>query len=165
MIKIIAGIFLLFSFMCCGCGETGKNIKPESSYDHKHFYTNPQTIDDIRHGHMVVNHLKGEIYLLIFDNNEEPMKLKAKKIKAVMTLPKQEKKELTFKPEANVVKCRRGKNRLLTNTYFIQEEWIKEVHDFEITFHVPIKGKIYKPSFTYKALHDHKECGDNCPPY
>ena len=82
-----------------------------------------------------------------------------------MTLPKQDKKELTFKPEANVVKCRRGKNRFLTNTYFIQEEWLKEVHDFEITFHVPIKGKTYTPSFAYKALHDHEECGDDCPPY
>jgi len=99
-----------------------------------------------------------------YDIYEEPKKIGVKKIEALMTLSDKSEKKLSFKP---AVAKSRHKRR--TNTYYIQGDWIKSVHEFDIKFMIPIGSKVYEVSFAYKTSdledirHKHEECGKDCP--
>ena len=159
-------IFLLvlsgFIFLTIGCAGTNKEIISEAPQDHQHFNSRTKAIGDY-HAQLVVNHRRGKIFLLVSDIHEDPKKIKAKKIDALMILSDKSEKNLSFKPD--MVPSRRKKG---TNSFFIEGDWIKSVHEFDIKFMIPISAKIYEISFAYKTSdledihHKHKDCGKDC---
>ena len=159
-------IFLLvlsgFIFLTIGCAGTNKEIISEAPQDHQHFNSRTKAIGDY-HAQLVVNHRRGKIFLLVSDIHEDPKKIKAKKIEATMTFPQKGEKKLLLMPDK--VKSRHKKG---VNKFYVQGDWIKSVHEFNVKFMIPISGKIYEVSFSYKTSdledvhHKHKECGEGC---
>jgi hypothetical protein len=162
MKKILLCVISGLIFLTLGCGGTKRQIIPEGPQDHQHFHSRTKAIGDY-HAQLVVNHRRGKIFLLVSDIHEDPKKIKVKKIDALMTLSDKSEKNLSFKPD--ILQGRRKKG---TNRFFIQGDWIKSVHEFDIKFMIPISGKIYEVSFAYKTSdledihHKHKDCGKDC---
>jgi hypothetical protein len=162
MKRILLLILAGFIFLTIGCAGTNKEIISEAPQDHQHFNSRTKAIGDY-HAQLVVNHRRGKIFLLVSDIHEDPKKIKAKKIDALMIFSDKGEKNLSFKPD--MVPSRRKKG---TNRFFIQGDWIKSVHEFDIKFMIPIGGKIYEVSFAYKTSdledihHKHNDCGKDC---
>ena len=161
------GLVILMGFIFIFIGSPGysKEVVPEGVQDHQHFHSRTKAIGDY-HAQLVVNHRRGKIFVNIYDILEDPKKISAKSIEALMTLPKGNEKKLSFKPDT--VEGRRKKR---TNTYYVQGDWIKSVHEFNIKFKIPIGSKIYEVSYAYKTSdledihHKHEDCGKDCDYY
>jgi hypothetical protein len=162
MKKIITLVTLGLIFLTLGCGGTKRQVVSEGPQDHQHFNSRTKAIGDY-HAQLVVNHRRGKIFLLVSDIHEDPKKIKAKKIDALMIFSDKSEKNLSFKPD--MVQSRRKKG---TNSFLIQGDWIKSVHEFDIKFMIPISGKIYEVIFAYKKSdledihHKHNDCGKDC---
>lgn len=157
-ILLLTGLILL----TLGCGGTNRQVISEGVQDHQHFHSRTKAIGDY-HSQLVVNHRNGKIFVIISNIHEEPKKIKAKKIEALMTFPGKREKKLNFKPDK--VKSRHKKG---ASKFYVQGDWIKSVHEFDVKFMIPISGKIYEVSYAYKTSnledvhHKHKECGKDC---
>jgi hypothetical protein len=158
LLLILSSVMLL----TLGCVGTKRQVVAEGPQDHQHFHSRTKAIGDY-HAQLVVNHRRGKIFLNVFDIHEDPKKIKANKIDALMILSDKSEKNLSFNPD--MVQSRRKKG---TNSFFIQGDWVKSVHEFDIKFMIPISGKIYEVSFAYKTSgledmhHKHEDCGDDC---
>lgn len=162
MKKIILLVLLGGIFLTLGCAGSKMQVVSEGPQDHQHFHSRTKAIGDY-HSQLIVNHRSGKIFLLISNLYEEPKKIKAKDIEALMTFPDKGEKKLLLMPDKVKSRYKKG-----TSRFFVQGDWIKSVHEFNIKFMIPISGKIYEANYAYKTSdledvhHKHKECGKAC---
>ena len=151
-IKVIMICLLTSGLWSCASME--RNVIPEGPQDHAHKWSNTKVIGDY-HASFDVEHNKGQMWLLVSNVVEEPLKIKAETLKAIMRLPDGSEKEIFFKPvtaESTSARSKNSKRKFgISSTYVFQGDWVKKAHQFDIVFNIPIKSDWYNVTFNYKT--------------
>ena len=156
VIKISLMIIPLVWFGCAGLNQTiDKSKDPEN---HLHSITQTRSFGD-QHFHAVMKYNDREGGLVIeFSNiNEDPVKiLRAKNVKALLTLPDGWTKEFYFKNP--VIKryptgSRQAKKQLRlkpkSEIIYAEKDFLKDLSNFSLKMWLPVKGTTYVIKYEY----------------
>ncbi|MFQ5952199.1 MAG: hypothetical protein ACE5JK_02195 [Candidatus Omnitrophota bacterium] len=153
--RIFAGILIVSFMVVLTLGISfAEEITFPKEEDHPHKYTHTQSIGDY-HASFYINHQKGEISVLITDKYEDPVILRAKRLKAEIISPSGEVKKVKFVPARHAAGPMRMGPRsgrhMYSSRYGLKRDWIENIHEFKLVVEIPIKGKIYEAGFNYKT--------------
>ena len=153
IISIIILVFVVTALN--GCALTNRKIIAEGPNDHGHMRPNMKVIGDY-HTQLLVDHNKGKMELNIYNDVEEPSKIKAERIIGLMTLPDGTEKEIIFEPKTDLGMMspdyrNRQRRYGVADSYVAWIDEIKNIHSFDIKFIIPIDLDKYEVAFNYKT--------------
>lgn len=155
---VITSTLFYIIFTLIGCASSDKKIIPEGPDDHEHIRPNMKVIGDY-HAQLVVEHGKGKIELNIYNDVEDPSKIKADKLIATLRLVDGTEQEIILEPQTKLNMSpeyrTRQKRYGISSSYSAWVEEIKNFHEFDIKFIIPIESETYEVNFHYSK--DKKE--------
>jgi len=131
--------------------------KPKTAHEatpHEHKYPFTKVMGDY-HAQLVVDHDKGQMFLLFTDITEEPVKLlRLESIYGGATLPDGTKRDVAFrsteplshkfihKYHSHMIHRRAG-------TYIAESDWVKINRAFDLQVTIPFEGRSYDMTYNY----------------